>query len=195
MPVLVLGLIILLGSHSLHLFAPAWRERQIRRMGKGRWYAISVMLALIGFLVMAFGFHLAAMHSTPLYAPPASLRPINAVLTLIAFVLAASAFVPHNRFRAGLRHPLLIGICCWAFGHLLVNGNAHDLVLFGAFFAWGFANYAVLSIRTDGQEKAPLPVTWRGDVLSVLAGVAGWALFAFWLHALLIGVQPMSWPG
>jgi len=31
-----------------------------------------------------------------------------------------------------------------------------------------------------------------GDLKVVLAGIAGWAAFAFWLHGPLIGVRPFG---
>ncbi|TAM15886.1 MAG: NnrU family protein, partial [Rhodanobacter sp.] len=34
--------------------------------------------------------------------------------------------------------------------------------------------------------------TLRGDVTTVLIGVVVWAIFAFWLHQALIGVNPMA---
>jgi uncharacterized membrane protein len=37
--------------------------------------------------------------------------------------------------------------------------------------------------------------TARGMLLTVIAGTVAWAVFAFWLHGLLIGVRPFAIPG
>jgi uncharacterized membrane protein len=35
----------------------------------------------------------------------------------------------------------------------------------------------------------------RGDAIVLVASLALWVAFAFWLHARLIGVDPMVWLG
>jgi hypothetical protein len=48
------------------------------------------------------------------------------------------------------------------------------------------------SNRRDRREGTVYPPgTTKGTAIAVVAGVAAWALFAFWLHALLIGVKPV----
>ena len=79
----------------------------------------------------------------------------------------------------------------WAFGHLLAAGMLHDVVLFGAFLLWAIVLFAV-SRRRDRREGTVYPPgTAKGTAIAVVVGVVAWALFAFWLHALLIGTQPV----
>ena len=33
MPILILGLVLFLGAHSVHMLAPGWRKRAIARIG------------------------------------------------------------------------------------------------------------------------------------------------------------------
>jgi uncharacterized membrane protein len=119
------------------------------------------------------------------------LRHLNALFTLIAFVLIAAAYVPRNHFKAKLGHPMLAGVKTWAFGHLLATGMLHDVVLFGAFLAWAVVDF-VVSRRRDRAHGVVYPAgTVLGDVVAVGVGVVVWGVFAFALHARWIGVNPL----
>lgn len=64
-------------------------------------------------------------------------------------------------------------------------------MLFLPFLVWSIALYAVSRRRDRREGKVYPPGTVKGDVLVVVIGLVVWALFAFWLHTLLIGVNPM----
>ena len=49
---------------------------------------------------------------------------------LPAFVLLAAAYVPGNRIKALVGHPMVLGTEFWAVAHLLANGNLADVLLF-----------------------------------------------------------------
>ncbi len=192
MPLLILGLLIFLGLHSLRLFADAWRTRMIARLGVHAWKALYALVAALGFALIVWGFGLARQHALLLYAPPSWLMQLNALFTLVAFVLVAAAYVPRNHFKAKLGHPMLAGVKVWALGHLLAIGFLHDVVLFGAFLLWAVADFAV-SRRRDRRAGVIYPQgTLAGDALTLVAGIAAWAIFAFFLHARLIGVSPFG---
>jgi len=192
MPVLILGLLIFLGIHSLRIFANDWRGRQIARLGEKRWKGLFALASIIGFVLICWGFGLARQQPVLLYVPPLPLRHLNALFTLIAFVLFFAARVPRNRIKAKLHHPQVLAVKVWAFGHLLATGMLHDVVLFGAFLLWAIVLFAV-SRRRDRLAGTTYPAgTLKGDVLTLLIGVVVWASFAFWLHLWLIGVNPMS---
>jgi len=192
MSVLILGLLIFLGMHSMRIFTNDWRDRQIASIGAKRWKGLFALVSIIGFVLICWGFGLARQHPVLLYVPPLPLRHLNALFTLIAFVLFFAARVPRNRIKAKLHHPQLLAVKVWAFGHLLATGMLHDVVLFGAFLLWAIVLFAV-SRRRDRLAGTTYPAgTLKGDVLTVLIGVAVWAIFAFWLHLWLIGVNPMS---
>jgi uncharacterized membrane protein len=79
----------------------------------------------------------------------------------------------------------------WAFGHLLAIGFLRDVLLFGTFLVWAIVAYAAARKR-DRKAGTTYPAgTVRGDVIAVIVGVGLWALFAFWLHMKLIGVDPL----
>ena len=191
MLVLILGLVLFLGIHSLRIFADDWRGRQIARMGLMRWKALYAAVAIAGFVLLCWGFGLARQQPVLLYVPPLWLRHLNALFTLVAFVLFIAARVPRNHFKEKLHHPQVLAVKVWAFGHLLATGMLHDMVLFGAFLLWAVADF-VVSRRRDRANGVAYPAgTLRGDIVTVVVGVAIWALFAFVLHTRLIGVNPM----
>ncbi|MBD8881437.1 NnrU family protein [Rhodanobacter sp. 7MK24] len=191
MSVLILGLVLFLGMHSLRIFADGWRARQIARLGQKRWKGMYALVSLVGFVLICWGFGLARHEPVLLYSPPAWLMRLNALFTLVAFVLLAAARVPRNGIKARLHHPQVLAVKTWAFGHLLATGMLHDVVLFGAFLLWAVVLFAA-SRRRDRREGTIYPPgTLKGTATAVVAGVVLWALFAFWLHALLIGVKPV----
>jgi uncharacterized membrane protein len=139
---------------------------------------------------VAFG--AARMNPVLLYAPPAWLRHLNIAFTLIAFVLVSAAYVPHNHFKERIGHPMLAGVKAWALGHLLSIGMLRDVVLFGAFLIWAIMDFAV-SRRRDRVAGVIYPVgALAGDAVAIVIGVIVWAAFVFWLHSLLIGVNPLA---
>ena len=191
MPILILGLVIFLGAHSVRIVADGWRARMVARIGLKPWKAAYAVVSLIGFALLVYGFGLARHAPVLLYAPPLALKHLNALFTLVAFVLFFASHAPPNHFRAWLHHPMAAAVAVWAAGHLLATGFVHDVVLFGAFLIWGVADF-LAGRRRDRLENVQYATgTAKGDVGAVVIGVIVWALFAFWLHRLLIGVNPM----
>lgn len=192
MAMLILGLVLFLGVHSLRVFADGWRTRQIARLGPLGWKALYGLLSLAGFALLVWGFGQARQHPVLLWVPPLALRHLNALFTLLAFVLLAAAYVPGNAIRARIGHPMLAAVKLWAFGHLLATGMLHDVVLFGAFLCWAVVDFMV-SRRRDRAAGVTYP---KGPasrtVLTVALGVAAWAVFAFGLHRLIVGVSPFG---
>ena len=192
MPILILGIVIFLGAHSLRMYADGWRTRMIARIGLRPWKGLYALVSLIGFVLIVYGFGQARHNPVLLYAPPAWLRHLNALFTLIAFVCVAAAYVPRNHLKAKFGHPMLAGVKVWAFGHLLAIGFLHDVVLFGAFLLWSIVDFGV-SRRRDRRNSVTWPAgALKGDIGVVAVGVILWAIFAFLLHARLIGVNPFS---
>ena len=184
---LILGLVLFLGVHSIRIVAERWRARQVARMGLA-WKGIYSVVSLAGFVALIWGFSLARHDAIALYDPPAWLRQVNAVFTLVAFVLMAAAYVPRNHFKAKLGHPMYASAKTWSLGHLLATGMLHDVILFGAFLAWSVAGFAV-SRRRDRRDGVTYPAgTASGDVLAIVIGAAAWFAFAQWLHPRWIGV-------
>jgi uncharacterized membrane protein len=192
MTMLIAGLIVFLGVHSLRIVGDDWRSRQVRRLGENAWKGIYSLLSIGGFVLLIWGFGEARHDPVVLYLPPPALRHANGMFTVLAFVLVAAAYVPRNHFKQKLGHPMYAGIKIWAFGHLLATGMLHDVVLFGAFLLWAIAGF-VTSRRRDRRAGVTWPAgTVPGDAVTIALGVLLWAAFAFWLHAKWIGVSPFA---
>lgn len=157
-----------------------------------RWKIVYSVFSVVGFVLLVYGFGLARHTPQLLYVPDAALRHVNAALVLVALILFAAARVPRNHFKAWLHHPQAFGVALWAIGHLLANGMLHDVVLFGAFAAWGLAAFFAGRAR-DAATHARYPAGGLlGDVLCIVGGGVVWAVFAFWLHTNLIGVSVLG---
>ena len=189
---LIVGLILFLGAHSVRIFAEGWRTRAIARLGEMGWKGLHSVVSLIGFGLIIWGFAQARQQPVVLWSPPAMLKHLNSLFTLLAFVLLAAAYVPRNSIRARLHHPMILGVKLWAFGHLLATATLADLVLFGAFLLWAVLDFRAARLRDRAQGTVYPPGTASGTVAAVVVGAVAWAVFAFWLHAAGIGVAPLG---
>lgn len=192
MGVLILGLVLFLGVHSTRIVAEGWRQATIARMGEQPWKGAYSVVSLAGFAVLVWGYALARQHPVLLWTPPRGMAHVTALLTLVAFVLFTAAYVPRNQIKARLHHPMILGVKTWAFGHLIANGTLADEVLFGAFLVWAIFDF-VAARRRDRAAGTVYPAgTAARTAIAVVVGVVTWAVFAFWLHGVLIGVRPLG---
>jgi len=189
---LIAGLLLFLGVHSIRIVGDGWRSAQIARWGEGPWKGLYALTAAIGLGLIIWGYHLAQAQPYVLWTPPSWLRYFGALLTAPAFVLLAAAYVPGNRIKAAIGHPMVAGVKLWAFSHLLANGTLAALLLFASFLAWASLDFASARKRDRaGSIRYPAGALSR-DVVAVVVGLLAWALFAFLLHGWLIGVTPFA---
>jgi uncharacterized membrane protein len=189
MSILVLGLFVFLGAHSVSIAAPAWRNATLARIGEGRWKGLYTLVALAGFALIVVGYGIARQQPIVLYTPPAALRHVALLLMLPVFVLLFAAYLP-GRIRSATRHPMLLATKLWALAHLLANGTAADVLLFGGFLAWAVADRVSVKRRPAGPAPAK-PARPLNDAIAVLAGLAVYAVFVFGAHRWLFGVAPL----
>ncbi|HSY30044.1 MAG TPA: NnrU family protein [Burkholderiaceae bacterium] len=192
MIVLVAGLLLFLGVHSIRIFADDWRSAQVARLGAMKWKGIYSVVSVIGFGLIIWGFGMARMAPVVLWAPPLWTRHMAGLLMLLAIILLVAAYVPGNHIKARIGHPMLAATKTWALAHLLANGTLADVVLFGAFLIWSIVAFAT-SRRRDRAAGVTYPSLGIGrGVLTIVIGIAAWALIAFYLHLKLIGVSPFA---
>lgn len=193
MTYLVLGLLLFLGIHSTRVFAEGWRGRFIAQRGEGAWKGLYSVVSAVGLALIIWGYGLARQNPVPLWTPlPVGVRHAASLLTLIAFVVLAGAYVPGNHLKAALKHPMVIGVKTWAFAHLIVNHTLADLLLFGGFLVWAVLSFRAARARDRAQGTTYPPGRLVPTLLVVVIGVALWAGFAFWAHGAWIGVRPFA---
>lgn len=191
MIVLVVGLVVFLGVHSVRIVGDGWRGARIASMGEGAWKGLYSLVALAGLALIVWGYALArASAGEALWTPPVWARHLASPLTLVAFVLIVAAYVPRSRLRALVGHPMLVGVILWALAHLLANGGAADLLLFGAFLVWAVLDLVSVRRRARANGRVRPTGVWANDLTSVVVGTVAWYAFAIYLHGPLIGVRP-----
>ena len=192
MSILVLGLVLFLGVHSVRIFADGWRSRTVAAMGEKPWKGVYSLVSLIGFGLIVWGYGLARQLPVLLWQPPVMMKHLNSLFTLLAFILLAAAYVPRNQIKARLHHPMVLGVKLWAFGHLLATGTLANVVLFGAFLLWAILDFRAARQRDRAQGTVYPPGALGGTLVAAVIGLVAWAAFAFWLHAAWIGVAPLG---
>jgi uncharacterized membrane protein len=212
MAVLIVGLILFLGLHSVRVVAEPWRARQQAALGEARWKMLYSVVSIGSLALVIWGFSLARVATPVLWVPPRALHWVTALLVLVAFVLLVAGYVPGTRIQAAVGHPVTLSAKTWSFGHLLSAGTLADVVLFGSFLVWSVvvfvsarrrdrASFAAASAAAT-QAKAdsvtapaakPRPQgTLARDAVAVVIGAAAWFVFRARLHEWLIGVRPFD---
>jgi uncharacterized membrane protein len=187
--ILLLGLVIFFGIHLLPT-SPDLRRGLARQMGEGAYKGIFSLVALIGFMLIVYGYHKVQLQpgkNPVVWTPPPWGRHVTFALMLPVFPLLIAAYL-RGRIAAAVRHPMVTAIKFWALAHLLVRGDLASIVLFFGFLVW--AVYDRISLKK--REAAGLVTVAGGpivnDVAAVAAGLAVYAAFAKWGHAALIGI-------
>jgi uncharacterized membrane protein len=189
MAVLIIGLVVFLGVHSIALAAPAFRNGAIARMGEGPWKGLYSLVAACGFALIVYGFYLARESPVALYSPPGWMRYVTFLLMLPVFPLLIAAYLP-GRIKTAMKHPMLAAVKFWALAHLLSNGMLADVLLFGGFLAWAVLDRISLKRRA---QAAPAAAAGRfNDLIAVVVGLALYLFFIEWAHLRLFGVSPLS---
>lgn len=192
MGILLVGLVVFLGVHSISIVAPGWRAAQVARLGEGPWKGLYSVLAAVGLGLLIFGYGAARQSPVVLYTPPPALRHLALLLMLPVFPLLLAPYLP-GRIQAATRHPMLLAVKLWATAHLLANGTLADVLLFGGFLLWAVADRISVKRRAPGGAgSAPhAPRRPVNDAIVVVVGLAPYALFVLRAHQWLFAVSPI----
>jgi len=143
---LTLAASFFVGIHFL-IAGTRWRDRLVGKYGE-RVYRIGFsVLSLLGLFWLIYAYRHVPYIET--WGQLAWFKPVAALLMLIAFILAvAGVTTPNPTAVSGesllseeepargilriTRHPFLWGVGLWAAAHLIANGDAAALVLFGS---------------------------------------------------------------
>lgn len=189
MSMLIIGLVLFLGIHSVRIFAPGWRDARVAAMGEGPWKGVYTLVAIVGLVLLIWGYSLARPEAAFFYEPPAWVKHAVALLMLLALIIFMVSQVPAGKMKPALKHPMLLSVKIWAVAHLAANGDLASILLFGSFLVW-----AIVDRISVAKRDAPLPeegpVMW--DIVAIVSGVAIYLLFVWQLHAWLFGVLPFG---
>jgi len=206
---LILGLILFLGAHSVRIVADDWRTQKMQALGEKAFKGIHALISLLGFYLLVVGYGEARLQTVVLWNPPTATRHIGLLLMLFASILMVAAYIPRNHLKIRMRHPMVLSVKVWALSHLLANGNLADLVLFGSFLIWAVLNFRSARARDRAlllnlnvteeaagesiaeSESAHQPKL-LSTIITLVGGIAIWALITFVLHAKIVGVSPMG---
>ena len=172
-----------------------FRERPrkaIARFGEGPWKGIYSALSAIGFVLIVWGFARARFDAPAALDAAARARHITMLLMLVALILLASYLFKRSHITAAVHHPMLWSVLLWSAGHLIANGSAADLVLFGGFLVWSAADLASSYARDRRNGVVyPAPSCAPRPALSSSAWSCTRCLIGC-LHLWLFGVSPLA---
>lgn len=217
---------------ALHLLVAGTRVRDAitGAIGEGPYTGLFSLASIAGLVWVIYAFGAARGDpGNPVYwtLAPAIRHPLVG-LVLIAFLLAVPGLLTNTptRVQGGslvdkpnaatgmtriTRHPFLWGVVVWAAAHLIANGRAADLILFGGLLVLAVVGtysidakrmrslgdrYAAFKARTSnipfaaivqGRQSLKLgEIWWR-----LLIGVAVWAAVLMG-HRAMFGVNPLG---
>lgn len=186
MSTLLIGLALFFAAHSISIVNDPWRKRMAAKLGEWAWQGLYTLVSIAGFALIVWGYVLAHQEQVVLYTPPVWLHTVAMVLLVPVFPLLLATYLP-GRIQSTAKHPMLAATMLWAFSHLVVNGTLADVLLFGAFLVWAILDRISMQHRVQ-RPILHLPPTGANDLIAIIAGLALYAAFLFWLHGWLIGV-------
>lgn len=160
MTILILGLALWVLAHFFKRLSPGGRSGLAARFGDGPAKGIVAALIALSLILMIWGYRTGDW--TAVYTPPTWGVHLNNLLMFAAIALFGMGS-SKGRARSWLRHPMLTGVVVWAVAHLLVNGDAQSVVLFGGLGLWAIAEMVVIN-RTAGPWVRPEPGPVKGDI-------------------------------
>lgn len=196
---LILGLVIFIGVHSVRIVVPNWRELSVDKKGLVSWRIRFGLLSILslGFIVM--GYAEARLEPIWLWFPPLFMRHVTSLIMLLSLFVLFSAMIPKSTLKKKLIHPIYIAIKVWAFAHLLSNGNAADVLLFGSFLIWSVVSFSTFRRRDkaaglldnampEGSKKESALVP---NLIALSFSLVSWFVIVAFLHKAVIGVSPL----
>jgi uncharacterized membrane protein len=152
MTLLICGLVLFLGIHSVSIFADRWRNEQVAKLGVRTWKVLYSLISIAGLALMTLGYLEARPQPITVWTPPSWAWLITVYFSLISLILVAAAYVPRNAIKLKLKDPMLVGVIIWAICHLTTIGSLAGIILFGSFLLWG-----ILDLRSCRARRSTLP--------------------------------------
>jgi uncharacterized membrane protein len=184
MTLLILGIVLWSAAHLLPALATGTRQRLIEKIGEPRYKLVFTIVIVLSLGLIITGWRSAGY--VAVYDTAASMRVPTLALMLISILLFASS-ATRNNVKRRLRHPQMTAVIVWSAAHLLSNGDATSLVLFGGLAVWAIIEMIAIN-RRDGAWQKP-PVQPRGnDIKTLVAGLVAFVVLLM-LHPWISGVK------
>lgn len=184
---LIWGMVLFFGAHLISL-SPL-RAAIVSKMNENAYKGVYSLIALAGLGLMIWGFILARAGPDAariVYDPIVGSSHGTMLLVLVALVLLAAAH-GKSHIKLWVKHPMSLGVGLWAIGHLLVNGNLSEVLLFGGFLALSVLDIIVSTARGKVPSYEP---RLKSDIIAVVVGLVLYGVFIS-LHQTLFSVSPI----
>lgn len=181
MTYIIIGLLLWTAAHVWKRVAPANRAKW---GDKGK--LIVAVASVIAIVLMVMGYRFA--DGTVFWGRTPAMTGINNLLMLLAFYLFAASGAK-TRITKAVRHPQLTAVIVWAFGHLLVNGDAESILLFGGMGAWAVLEIILIN-GIQGVRTPYHTVPVKKEITAIVATVVVFIVTAL-IH-MAVGPNPFG---
>ena len=180
MNLLILGITIFFSIHLIPIFP--LKKFLINRLGENKYKGLFSLIALIGILIIIYGFSSADYY--PIWDPLPYSKGLALTLMPISIVLLVGANIQTNIKRL-TKHPMLIGILIWSFVHLLSNGDLRSIILFVSFGVYALIDiiFSKKVLTTNNASN----YTLTKDIIVVIIGLVVYAIIVYF-HQYIAGV-------
>jgi len=177
MNLLILGIIIFFSIHLVPIFP--LKNILINRLGENKYKGLFSLIALVGLLIIIYGFSRA--HFYPIWEPLPYSKEIALALMPISIVLLVAANIQSN-IKKFTKHPMLIGIIIWSFAHLIANGDLRSIILFVSFGIYSLINIIFSKKILIANSTANYTLT--KDIIVVIIGLLVYAIIVIFINIL-----------
>lgn len=184
--ILLLGVFLWVDAHWIKRLVPSLRVAMDTRLGQGPARGVVAGLIVLSLAMMIIGYR--GSETVSVYAPFNGAGHLNNLLMVIAVILLGAGS-SKGRMKTWFRHPMLLGVCVWAVGHLLVNGDVASIVLFGGLGLWAVVSIILIN-RAEGAWDRPAAGPFSRDIrLLVISAVVFTVIVT--IH-IMLGYNPFS---
>ena len=180
MNLLILGIIIFFSIHLVPIFPI--KNILINRLGENKYKGLFSLIALLGLLIIIYGFSRADFY--PIWDPLPYSKEIALALMPISMILLAAANIQTN-IKKFIKHPMLISILIWSFVHLIANGDLRSIILFGS-----FGTYTLIDIFFSKKvltTNIEVKYTLSKDIMVIIIGLVAYLIIVYY-HQFIAGV-------
>lgn len=175
--ILIVGVALWSIAHMFKCLAPTWHAALSDNVAK----LIVSLLSVLTIALMIIGYSNAPM--IPVYNAiiPTWMNHITMLLMVVSVWLMMIGMTKgwlHGRL---VRHPMLTAVKIWACAHLLANGDAASIILFGGLLAWSVTHMILINKR-DGKPVLVKGTSIGRDLVGSASAAFAYA-FAVWVHA------------